>query len=81
MQIVCPQSALTCYKQTPSFGWHIFSSPGCCLITFVSRTIGAGAILSVGLLKMIEWEKMAKRFDIDGGVSGGQLLTPFHSPP
>ena len=34
-------------------------------------TAGAGAILSVGLLKSIEWEKMAKRFDIDGGVSGG----------
>ena len=32
---------------------------------------GAGAILSVGLMRSIEWSKMEKRFDIDGGVSGG----------
>jgi len=32
---------------------------------------GAGAILSVGLLRSIEWAKMERRFDVDGGVSGG----------
>lgn len=36
--------------------------------------IGAGAILSVGLLRSIEWAKMEKRFDVDGGVSGGAVL-------
>ena len=45
----------------------------------VSCTAGAGAILSVGLLKMIGWEKMAKRFDIDGGVSGGQQIFLYNN--
>ena len=33
--------------------------------------VGAGAILSVGLLRSISWPKMQRRFDVDGGVSGG----------
>lgn len=37
--------------------------------------VGAGAILSVGLLRSIEWAKMEKRFDVDGGVSGGIAFT------
>ena len=36
--------------------------------------VGAGAILSVGLLRSIQWAKMEKRFDVDGGVSGGTVL-------
>ena len=44
--------------------------------------VGAGAILSVGLLRSIAWAKMEKRFDVDGGVSGGavlQLMPPLHT--
>ena len=41
---------------------------------------GAGAILSVGLLRSIEWAKMERRFDVDGGVSGGlqSMLVALH---
>ena len=45
--------------------------------------VGAGAILSVGLLRSIEWAKMEKRFDVDGGVSGGivpqQITIPLQN--
>ena len=41
--------------------------------------VGAGAILSVGLLRSIEWAKMERRFDVDGGVSGGIALLFFLS--
>ena len=40
---------------------------------------GAGAILSVGLLRSIEWAKMEKRFDVDGGVSGGTVPSQIMS--
>lgn len=46
--------------------WLKFSHPG----WWYFEHGGAGAILSVGLLRSIEWAKMEKRFDIDGGVSG-----------
>ena len=43
--------------------------------------VGAGAILSVGLLRSIEWAKMERRFDVDGGVSGGTAPTTDHTSP
>ncbi|KAL3155976.1 hypothetical protein ABBQ32_012968 [Trebouxia sp. C0010 RCD-2024] len=46
--------------------WHKFAHPG----WWYFEHGGAGAILSVGLLRSIEWAKMEKRFDVDGGVSG-----------
>lgn len=47
---------------------------------------GAGAILSVGLLKSIPWENVVKDFQTEGGVSGGETtvcpqepIAPTHS--
>ena len=48
---------------------------------------GAGAILSVGLFRhpKLKWAKMEKLFNLDGGVSGGTILScillSFHNNP
>ncbi|DBB03610.1 hypothetical protein WJX82_006761 [Trebouxia sp. C0006] len=50
----------------PECQWNKASHPG----WWYFAHGGAGAILSVGLLRSIEWAKMERRFDVDGGVSG-----------
>ena len=63
--LVFVRPSLSLFKMSEQ-KWHLSNITVCA---------GAGAILSVGLLRSIEWARMEKRFDVDGGVSGGAALT------
>ncbi len=56
-------------------------------VSWLVDASGAGAILSVGLFRhpKLKWAKMEKLFNVDGGVSGGTILSctllSFHRQP
>ncbi len=46
-------------------------------VSWLVDASGAGAILSVGLFRhpKLKWAKMEQLFNVDGGVSGGTILS------